>query len=59
MGNLVIFKNGSNELIEIDRCEIASIKSNEIISILKGIDLRGALEITIKDFGEIMIIIKG
>ena len=58
-GKLGYFKNGSNELIEIDRCEIASIKSNEIISILKGIDLRGALEITIKDFGEIMIIIKG
>ena len=53
------FKNGSNELIEINRCEIASDKSNEIILILKKCDLSKVREVTIKDFGDVMIIIKG
>ena len=58
-GKIGYFKNGTNELIEISRCEIASEKSNEIINILKGSDLSEVREIVIKDFGEIMLIIKG
>ena len=58
-GKIGYFKNGTNELIEISRCEIASEKSNEIINILKGSDLSEVREVTIKDFGEIMLIIKG
>ena len=58
-GRLGYFKNGTNDLIEIKRCEIASHKSNEIISVLKELDLSKVREIIIKDFGEVMIIIKG
>ena len=58
-GKLGNFKNGSNELIEINRCAIASKKSNEIIKVLNECDLSKAREIIIKDFGEVMIIING
>ena len=58
-GKIGYFKNGTNDLIEISRCEIASEKSNEIINILKGSDLSEVREVIIKDFGEIMLIIKG
>ena len=58
-GKIGYFKNGTNDLIEIKRCEIASPKSNEIISVLKELDLSKVREIIIKDFGEVMIIIKG
>ena len=58
-GKLGYFKNGSNDLIEINRCEIASEKSNEIIKVLKKSDLSKVKEVIIKDFGEIMVIIKG
>ncbi len=58
-GKLGYFKNGSNELIEINRCAIASKKSNEIIKVLNECDLSKACEIIIKDFGEVMIIING
>ena len=58
-GKLGYFKNGTNDLIEINRCEIASKKSNEIIKVLKKSDLSKVREIVIKDFGEVMLIIKG
>lgn len=58
-GKIGYFKNGTNELIEIKRCEISSEKSNKIIEVLKKCDLSKVCEIIIKDFGEVMIIIKG
>ena len=58
-GKIGYFKNGTNELIEINRCEIASEKSNEIIRVLKRCDLSKVREVIIKDFGEVMVIIKG
>ena len=58
-GKIGYFKNGTNDLIEINRCEIASCKSNEIIKVLKNSDLSNVREIVIKDFGEVMLIIKG
>ena len=58
-GKIGYFKNGTNDLIEINRCEIASKKSNEIIKVLKNSDLSNVREIVIKDFGEVMLIIKG
>ncbi len=58
-GKIGYFKNGTNELIEISRCAIASKKSNEIISILKKSDLSEVKEVIIKDFGELMVIVKG
>ena len=58
-GKIGYFKNGTNELIEINRCEISSEKSNEIIRVLKRCDLSKVREVIIKDFGEVMVIIKG
>ena len=58
-GKIGYFKNETNELIEINRCEIASEKSNKIIKILNENDLSKVSEVTIKDFGEVMVIIKG
>ena len=58
-GKIGYFKNGTNDLIEINRCEIASCKSNEIIKVLKNSDLSKVREVIIKDFGEVMLIIKG
>ncbi len=58
-GKIGYFKNGTNELIEIKRCEISSEKSNKIIEVLKKCDLSKVCEVIIKDFGEVMIIIKG
>lgn len=58
-GKLGYFKNGSNELIEIDRCLIASDKINDIISILRKEDLSKVREIVIRDFSPIMVSIDG
>ena len=58
-GKLGYFKNGTNDLIEINRCAIASAKSNEIITVLKRLDLSKVKEVIIKDFDEVMIIVKG
>ena len=58
-GKIGYFKNGTNELIEINRCAISSKKSNEIIRVLKRCDLSKVREVIIKDFGEVMVIIKG
>ena len=58
-GKIGYFKNGTNDLIEINRCEIASEKSNEIINVLKKSDLSKVREVIIKDFGEVMVVIKG
>ena len=49
-GKIGYFKNGTNELIEINRCEISSEKSNEIIEVLKKCDLSKVCEIIIKGF---------
>lgn len=58
-GKLGYFKNKSNDLIEIDKCLIASKKINEIIDILKKENLNSVSEITIKDMDETMVIING
>ena len=58
-GKLGYFKNGSNELIPISGCALASDKTNEIISILNKADLSSVSSIVIKDFGDILIDIKG
>lgn len=52
-------KNKSREIIEIDRCELASEKINSIIAILNHEDLTKVKEITIKDFDETMVSITG
>ena len=58
-GKIGYFKNKTNDLIEIDRCLIASKKINEIINVLKKEDLSNVSEIVIKDMDETMIIISG
>lgn len=58
-GKLGFFKNGTNELLEIEKCMLASDKINEIIKILRKCDLSDVREIVLKDFGEVMIIIDG
>ncbi|MBR3898303.1 MAG: 23S rRNA (uracil(1939)-C(5))-methyltransferase RlmD [Bacilli bacterium] len=58
-GKLGYFKNGTNEIIEIDRCLITSDRINSIIKILKKEDLSKVSEIVIKDMDEVMIIIDG
>ncbi len=52
-------QNHSNNIITINRCELASEKTNEIIKTLNTLDLRNIKEIVIKDFGEIMLIADG
>jgi len=53
------FSNHTNDFIPINRCELASEKVNNLINILNKEDLSQVTEITIKDFNELMIIIKG
>ena len=56
-GKIGYFKNGSNELIEVKKCFLASEKMNKIIGVLNELDLSKVKEIVIKDFDEVMIII--
>ena len=58
-GQLGYYKNGSNDLISIDRCLICSDKINELIGVLKKEDLSKVSSIIIKDMDEVMICIKG
>ena len=58
-GSLGFHENGSNEIITINKCELVSEKVNKIIKILNTMDLSRVLEIVIKEFDGIMIIIKG
>lgn len=58
-GKIGYFKNGSNDLIEIDRCLILSDRINEIIEVLKKEDLNGVSSIVIKDMDEVLIDIEG
>lgn len=52
-------QNHSNNIIAINKCELASGKTNEIIKILNTLNLNNVKEITIKDFGEVMLIADG
>ena len=58
-GKIGYFKNGTNELISIKGCALASDNINKVISVLDGLDLSLVKEIIIKDFSEVMIIIDG
>ncbi len=53
------FSNNSNNFIPIKACDLVSPKVNKIIEILNKEDLKDVKEITIKDFDQMMIIIKG
>ena len=58
-GKIGYYKNGSNVLIEIDRCLILSDRINEIIGVLKKEDLSKVNSIVIKDMDEVLIDIEG
>lgn len=58
-GFLGYYGNGTNNIITIDKCFLASEKMNEIIEKLNTMDLSKVHEITIKEFDGIMLIIKG
>ena len=51
--------NGTNEFLPITKCQLVSDKINQIIDILNKEDLSKVEEIVIKEFDEIMLIIKG
>ncbi len=53
------FSNNSNNFIPIKACELVSSKTNKIIELLNKEDLKEVNEIVIKDFDELMLIIKG
>ena len=53
------FSNHTNDFIPINRCELVSEKVNNLIEVLNKEDLSNVKEITIKDFNELMVIIKG
>ena len=58
-GKIGYYKNNTNELIEIDKCYLATEKINKIISKLKKENLENVREIIIKDMKQLMLIIKG
>ena len=57
--NVGFFQNHTNSFIPIKRCELVSEKVNNLIKELNQKDLSKVTEITIKDFDDIMLIIKG
>ena len=58
-GKIGYYKNGTNDLIEIDKCLILNDKINEIIAILKDEDLSKVSSIVVKNMDEILIDIEG
>lgn len=58
-GKIGYFKNGTNDLIEIDSCLILSNRINEIIGVLKKEELSSVTSIVIKDMDEVLIDIEG
>ena len=58
-GNLAYTKEGSNELININKCYLVNDNINNIISTLNNIDLTGLSEVIIKGTDDIMVILYG
>lgn len=58
-GNLAYTKEGSNELININKCYLVNDNINNIISTLNNIDLTGLLEVIIRGTDDIMVILYG
>ncbi len=58
-GKLGYFKNNSNDILEIDKCLIASDKINQIIKVIKKEDLSNVHEVMIRDMDKVMAKIDG
>lgn len=58
-GKLGFFRNGTHDIVEIERCPISSFRINEIISVLRKEDLSKVYEIVIKDMDGVMVSVKG
>lgn len=58
-GKIGYYKNGSNDLIEIDSCLILSNRINQIIGVLKKENLDKVNSIVIKDMDGVLIDIEG
>jgi len=58
-GNLAYTKEGSNELININKCYLVNDNINNIISTLNNIDLTGLSEVIIRGTDDIMVILYG
>jgi len=58
-GKLALVKEGTNELVNIDRCLLVNDNINRVIEIFSGIDLDGVFDVVIKGTDEIMVVISG
>lgn len=58
-GNLAYTKEGSNELININKCYLVNDNINNIISTLNNIELTGLSEVIIRGTDDIMVILYG
>lgn len=58
-GKLSLIENGSNILINIDKCLLVNNTINKIINLINEIDLTGVNEVIIKGTKEIMVIVSG
>lgn len=58
-GNLAYTKEGSNELVNINKCYLVNDNINNIIDILNNVDLTGLSEVIIRGTDDIMVILYG
>lgn len=58
-GSLALVKEGSNELVNINRCLLVNDNINKVIEILNGTDLSFVNEVIIRGTSEIMVIVNG
>lgn len=58
-GKIGFFKEGTREVVAIDRCLVCMEPINDLIARLKGIDLRGVKEIHVISGDSLSILIKG
>ena len=58
-GKLALVKEGSNELINIDRCLLVNDNINKVIDVLNNITLDNVYEVVIKGTEELMLIVNG
>lgn len=58
-GCLSLVKEGTNELVNISKCQLVNDNINKVIELLGGINLDGVSEVIIKGNNEIMVLVNG